>query len=360
MRFKTIEWTNNNVTILDQTKLPQKEEYLEIKSVKGLANCIKRLSIRGAPAIGVAAGYGVALSSLSSKNLEITRAKGRILKDIAILRGTRPTAINLFYALDRMKVIVEVYKRENTKRLHSIILKEAKKIHNEDIELCNKIGENGARLVPQTARIMTHCNAGALATGGWGTALGVIYAAKRMGKKVHVYVGETRPLLQGARLTTWELRKNGVPVTLVVDSARATVLKEGLIDLIVVGADRIATNGDTANKIGTYSLAVLAKKHKVDFYIAAPSTTFDLSIKTGNEIPIEERDAEEVRNYSRVKTAPTHTDVFNPAFDVTPYELITGIITEKGILKKPYKKSIAKYIAKERISESSQKSKLRK
>jgi len=344
LRFKTIEWKNNSIRILDQTKLPRKEIYIEIKSVKRLADCIKKLSIRGAPAIGVAAAYGVALSSFISRNLEIKKAKIRILKDIEMLRKTRPTAVNLFWALDRMKGIVEAYKEKDAKKFYSILLKEAKKVHNEDIELCRKIGENGAYLVPKNATIMTHCNAGALATGGWGTALGVIYAAKKMGKKVHVYAGETRPLLQGARLTTWELQKNGIPVTLVVDSARATLLKKGRIDFIVVGADRIASNGDVANKIGTYPLALLARKHKVDFYVAAPTTTFDLSIKTGTEIPIEERGPEEVRAFSRIKTAPASVCVFNPAFDVTPHELINGIITEKGIITKPYKESIAKYI----------------
>ncbi|TES91326.1 MAG: S-methyl-5-thioribose-1-phosphate isomerase [Candidatus Cloacimonadota bacterium] len=344
MRFNTIEWKNNSIRILDQRELPLKEIYLEIRTVKKLANSIKRLSIRGAPAIGIAAGYGVALSSFNSKSLEIKKAKIRILNDIEILRKTRPTAVNLFWALERMKEIVDEYKGREAKRLHHILFKEAKKIHKEDKELCRRIGKNGAQLIPSKANIMTHCNAGALATGGWGTALGVIYAAKKMRKTIHVYIGETRPLLQGARLTTWELWKNDVPVTLVVDSARATLLKEGRIDLIIVGADRIASNGDVANKIGTYPLALIAKRHRVDFYVAAPSTTFDLSIKSGAEIPIEERDEEEVKSFSRIITTPDSINVFNPAFDVTPNELITGIITEKGVLRKPFKKSIKRYI----------------
>lgn len=346
MRFKTIEWENNTIIILDQTKLPQKELYIEIKSLRSLADSIKKLAIRGAPALGIAGGYGVALSSLIYKNLGIEKARSRILKDIQILRNTRPTAVNLFWALERMKKIVEGYNGKSTKKLHFILLKEAKRIHNEDKELCRKIGETGARLVPENANIMTHCNAGALATGGWGTALGVIYAAKSMGKRINVYAGETRPLLQGARLTTWELRKNNIPVTLLVDSARATLLRQGRIDLIIVGADRIASNGDVANKIGTYPLALLARKHKVDFYVAAPSTTFDLSIRTGKEIPIEERRPDEVRIFSKIKIAPDSVKVFNPAFDVTPNELINGIITEKGVLRKPYRKSIKKYIKK--------------
>lgn len=346
MRFNTIEWKNNSIRILDQRELPLKEIYLEIRTVKGLANSIKHLSIRGAPAIGIAAGYGVALSSFNSKSLEIEKAKMRVLNDIEILRNTRATAVNLFWALDRMKRTIDCYKGKDTKKLYSLLLKEAKKIHKEDKELCRRIGKNGASLVPQKANIMTHCNAGALATGGWGTALGVIYAAKIMGKTIHVYVGETRPLLQGARLTTWELQKNGVPVTLVVDSARATLLKEGRIDLIIVGADRIASNGDVANKIGTYPLALIARRHRVDFYVAAPSTSFDLFIKSGAEIPIEERDEEEVKFFSRIKTASASVSAFNPAFDVTPNELITGIITEEGILRKPFKKSIKRYIKK--------------
>lgn len=346
MRFNTIEWKNNNIRILDQTKLPLKEIYLEIRTVKLLANSIKRLSIRGAPAIGIAVGYGVALSSFNSKSLEIEKAKMRVLNDIEILRNTRATAVNLFWALDRMKRTIDCYKGKDTKKLYSLLLKEAKKIHKEDKELCRRIGKNGASLIPQKANIMTHCNAGALATGGWGTALGVIYAAKIMGKTIHVYVGETRPLLQGARLTTWELQKNGVPVTLVVDSARATLLKEGRIDLIIVGADRIASNGDVANKIGTYPLALIARRHRVDFYVAAPSTSFDLFIKSGAEIPIEERNEEEVKFFSRIKTVSASVSAFNPAFDVTPNELITGIITEEGILRKPFKKSIKRYIKK--------------
>lgn len=344
MRFKTIEWKNNAIIILDQTKLPRKETYVEIRSVRKLAECIRKLAIRGAPALGVAGGYGVALSSLIHKGSKLKKARKKILNDIAVLEKTRPTAVNLFWALERMRNIIVNFKEGKTNRLHSILLMEAKKLHSEDRNLCKKIGDNGAKLVPQKANIMTHCNAGALATGGWGTALGVVYAAKKMGKKINVYAGETRPLLQGARLTTWELKKNRIPTTLVVDSARASVLSKGIIDLIVVGADRIAANGDTANKIGTYPLAVLAKRHKVDFYVAAPSTTFDLSIRKGADIPIEERNADEVKFFRSVRTAPATVSVYNPAFDVTPNELIAGIITEKGIIRKPFSKNIRKYI----------------
>ncbi len=345
MKFKTIEWENNSIRILDQTRLPQKEVYLIVKSVRKLADSIINLSIRGAPAIGVAAAYGVALSSLHSGKFDIIKAQDKILKDIEVLRKTRPTAVNLFWALDRMKKTVEDYKGKDAERLHYILLEKAKKIHEDDKKLCRKIGENGVKLIPQNARILTHCNAGALATGGWGTALGVIYAAKKKGRKLHVYVGETRPLLQGARLTTWELQKNGISVTLVVDSARAALLKNKKIDIILVGADRIAANGDTANKIGTYPLALLAREHKVGFYVAAPSTTFDLSIKTGAEIPIEERGADEVRTISKFLITPSFANVYNPAFDITPNELISGIITDKRVLRKPFSRSIRKYLA---------------
>ncbi len=343
MKFKTIEWKNDTLRILDQTRLPQKEIYLIITQPVKLASSIDRLSIRGAPAIGVAAAYGVALSAQKVRNHDIDRARGEIIKDISMLSETRPTAVNLFWALDRMKRKVNTYRGKSAKRLYNTLLSEAKKIHREDSYLCRKIGEYGARLVPQNATIMTHCNAGALATGGWGTALGVIYAAKKRGKKLRVYVGETRPLLQGARLTTWELKKNGIPVVLVADAARGAVLKECGIDLVVVGADRIAANGDTANKIGTYPLAVLSKEHRIPFYVAAPSTTFDLSIRSGKDIPIEERGEEEVRGFANITTAPS-VDVFNPAFDITPHTFISGIITEKGVLKKPYWKSIKKKI----------------
>ena len=345
MKFKTIEWKNNSIVILDQRKLPSVEQYIEIKTVKKLAHSIKTLAIRGAPALGVAGAYGVALSSYINKNLPIKKARAKILADIKLLKKTRPTAVNLFWALEKMKMLVLNYKNHSASPLHSALLKEAKKIHNQDKELCRKIGEFGSKIIPQKANIMTHCNAGALATGGLGTALSVIYTAKRMGKHLHVYVGETRPLLQGARLTSWELKKNNIPVTLLVDSARASIIKKGIIDVIIVGADRIAANGDTANKIGTYPLAVLAKIHKVNFYIAAPSTTFDLSVKSGEEIPIEQRSAVEVSSFSKVKTAPYSVDVYNPAFDVTPNKFITGIITEKGIIRKPFTKNIKKFVA---------------
>lgn len=344
MKFKTIEWKNNALRILDQKRLPQKEIYLIISQPAALASCIKRLSIRGAPAIGVAAAYGVALSAYKARNRDIAHAMERVSKDIVMLGETRPTAVNLFWALERMQKKVDTYRDKSSLKLFKTLLSEAKKIHREDSTLCRKIGEHGAGLLPQNATVMTHCNAGALATGGWGTALGVVYAAKKRGKNVLVYAGETRPLLQGARLTAWELKKNNIPVVLVADGARGMVLKQCGVDLVIVGADRIAANGDTANKIGTYPLAVLAKRHRIPFYIAAPSTTFDLSLSSGKGIPIEERAPDEVRSFAGSPTAPA-VDVFNPAFDITPHSLISGIITEKGILRKPYIQSIKKRIS---------------
>lgn len=339
MKFTTIEWKNDTLRILDQTRLPQKEIYLIITHPAKLCSAIKRLSIRGAPAIGVAAAYGVALSASRAKNHDIDRAREEITRDIAMLGKTRPTAVNLFWALERMQRKIDAFRGKTSLRLYHALLSEAKKIHREDALLCRRIGEHGAKLLPANATVMTHCNAGALATGGWGTALGIVYAARKTGKKVRVYAGETRPLLQGARLTAWELRKNNVPVVLVADSARATVLKDHGIDLVIVGADRIAANGDTANKIGTYPLAVLARRHRVPFYVAAPSTTFDLSIRSGKDIPIEEREEEEVRRFANTQTAPP-VDVFNPAFDITPQALISGIVTERGVLRHPLAKSI--------------------
>ncbi len=343
MKFKTIEWKNDTLRILDQTRLPQKEIYLIVTHPRKLAQYIERLSIRGAPAIGVAAAYGVALSAYRARNKDIDLARERITADITMLGETRPTAVNLFWALDRMKHKLDTFRGKHARRLYQVLLSEAKRIHREDHALCKKIGAYGAKLLPQRATVMTHCNAGALATGGWGTALGVIYAAKKMGKKLLVYAGETRPLLQGARLTTWELKKNGIPVVLVVDSARAAVLKNCNVDMVIVGADRIAANGDTANKIGTYPLAVIARRHRIPFYVAAPSSTFDLSTRSGKHIPIEQRDGDEIRQYANLPT-PLSVEIFNPAFDVTPHSLISGIITEKGILKKPFTKNIARFI----------------
>jgi len=332
VKFKTIEWLGDRVRIIDQRRLPLEERYLDLRTPEEVYDAIKNMSIRGAPAIGVIAGYGVTLAALRDGN------KDRILDKIELLSKSRPTAYNLFYALDRMKKIVESGANTNQ------IVREAIKIHNEDIEICNKMGENGAELLPEKAICMTICNAGALATGGIGTALGVFYKAKEMGKKIKVFVPETRPFLQGARLTAWELLKNGVEAVLIADGAKAFILQREKIDAIFVGADRIALNGDTANKIGTFGLAINAEKLGVPFYVVAPSTTFDRSIKTGNEIPIEERKPDEITHINDIRIAPEGIKVKNPVFDVTPHSLVNGIITEKGVLLPPFIESIKRVL----------------
>ncbi|MCK4307773.1 S-methyl-5-thioribose-1-phosphate isomerase [candidate division WOR-3 bacterium] len=323
LNFSTIEWRDGKIRILDQTLLPEKVIYKDIDTVQEIAEAINVLRVRGAPLIGAVAGYGVALSAQKAKNTK------EIKDAITLLEQTRPTAYNLFSALNRMKKIVGAIHE-----LPLLILQEAHRIKKEDKLLCEQIGKNGASLIPERAQILTHCNAGALATCGIGTALAPIYITK--GRIKRVFVPETRPVLQGARLTAWELQQAKIPVTLICDSARGVVIKE--VNLCIVGADRIARNGDTANKIGTYTLAILAKAHNVPFYVAAPSTTFDLSIESGEQIPIEFRNPDEVRKIGDCEIAPKDIDVFNPAFDVTPNEYITGFITENGIQTPPFQK----------------------
>lgn len=324
LNFSTISWEKDGVRIIDQTLLPDKLVYKVLKTPEEMADAIKTLTIRGAPLIGVAAAYGVALAAAKAKT------KKEIEKAITLIESTRPTAYNLFSALNRIKKILS--QTED----FSLIIEVAHKIKAEDEALCRKIGEYGAKLIPQNARCMTHCNAGALATAGIGTALAAIYIAKEQNKISRVFAPETRPLLQGARLTAWELTQNNIPVTLLCDSARGYAIKKGMIDLCIVGADRITRNGDTANKIGTYPLAVLAKTHNIPFYVAAPSTTIDTNISTGEDIKIELRGQEEVTKIRGVQIAPKNIDVFNPAFDVTPAEYITAFITENGIQKPPF------------------------
>ena len=326
LNFSTIEWRNGKIRVLDQTLLPGKVIYKDIGTVQEIAEAINILRVRGAPLIGAVAGYGVALAAQKARNIK------EIKDAIEMLEQTRPTAYNLFSALNRMKKIVGAV--HELSLLKSCILEEAHRIKKEDELLCEQIGKNGASLIPEKAQILTHCNAGALATCGIGTALAPIYITKERIKRV--FVPETRPVLQGARLTAWELQQAGIPLTLICDSARGVVIKE--VDLCIVGADRIARNGDTANKIGTYALAVLSKAHNVPFYVAAPSTTFDLSIESGEQIPIELRNPDEVRKIGGCEIAPKDIDVFNPAFDVTPNEYITGFITENGIQIPPFQK----------------------
>jgi methylthioribose-1-phosphate isomerase len=334
----TIAWKNRAVVMVDQRQLPWKEVYVKCRSVEQVARAIENMIIRGAPAIGIAAAYGLALGLA---NLKTGEDPGRAFdKFYQRLWRTRPTARNLFWALERMKKVFTENKNRKLSELKKILLAEAQAIEKEDLEINKKIGEYGQTLIPEKAVILTHCNAGALATAGYGTALGVIRAAVEQGKKVKVLADETRPFLQGARLTVWELAKEKIPVTLITDNMAGWLMNTGQVDLVIVGADRLARNGDTANKIGTYSLAVLARENKIPFYVAAPLSTFDFSLRTGRDIPIEERNPEEVRKIRGQLITLPGVPVKNPAFDVTPGRLITAIITEKGILRPPYRQSI--------------------
>jgi methylthioribose-1-phosphate isomerase len=335
-QLRSISWENGRLHILDQTRLPAEICHLEMTTVPGLAEAIIRLKIRGAPAIGVAAAFGLVLAARQSPAGNVPELRLHIQQAANMLASTRPTAVNLFWALERMGKTAGSYTGQSTRELCDRLENEAKAILDEDRAACERIGENGAALLPRQAVVLTHCNAGALATAGIGTALGVIYKAVRNGKTVKVYADETRPLLQGARLTAWELRQSGIDVTVICDSAAAVILEQKKVDCVLVGADRIASNGDTANKIGTYGLAVLARHHGVPFYVAAPVSTIDASVSSGRGISIEQRDALEIASGFGVRTVPEGTDVFNPAFDVTPHRLITGFITDKGIIYPPF------------------------
>ncbi|MBN2543627.1 S-methyl-5-thioribose-1-phosphate isomerase [bacterium] len=331
---------NNKLLILDQTRLPGNEVYIEVECVDILVDSINRLAIRGAPLLGIAAAYGffIGVSEYDGNDYAGFRNKCRRIKEL--IESTRPTAVNLSRSLNQLLNLVDEMKGRSIQEIKDSLLNKAKSIHETDRLLCEAIGEIGNSLVPNNASILTHCNAGALATGGIGTALGVIVKAHQAGKKVHVYVDETRPLLQGARLTTWELQQHHIPMTLITDNMAASLMKRKRIDLVIVGADRIASNGDTANKIGTYSLAVLCAFHKVPLYIAAPETTFDLSIENGDQIPIEMRDGTEIIHCAGKPVAPSGTNTYSPAFDVTPNDLIQAIITEKGIIEPPFDENI--------------------
>jgi methylthioribose-1-phosphate isomerase len=344
--IKTIEWKNNQVIMIDQRKLPNQETYVVCADVHQVIQAIKKMVIRGAPAIGVAAAMGLALGAqkITTDDPEVFRI--RFHKMGQEMGLARPTAVNLFWAIKRMQKVVDQSAKPNVRSLKAALIQEAKGILKEDIAINKKLGFIGQTVIENKATVLTHCNAGALATGGYGTALGVIRAAKEAGKKVQVMADETRPFLQGARLTAWELAKDHIPVTLITDNMAGSLMKKGLIDLVIVGADRIAANGDTANKIGTYSVAVLAKEHGIPFYVAAPCSTIDHAIKSGQGIPIEERDEREVTHIGGKRTAPPGIAVLNPAFDVTPHAYITGIITEAGLLKAPYLRSIARVIKK--------------
>jgi methylthioribose-1-phosphate isomerase len=328
--------------MVDQRKLPTKEVYVRCTTAAEVARAIKTMVIRGAPAIGVAAAMGLAIGVRGSTATGTQKLAAEFYKLCELMAGTRPTAVNLFWAIDRMKrsFAAGVEVGESVDQLKDRLDLEAARIHDEDVASCRAMGAFGAGVVPAEARILTHCNAGALATAGYGTALGVIRGAVEAGKKVAVLADETRPFLQGARLTAWELMRDGIDTTVITDNMAGALMRQGLIDLVVVGADRIAANGDTANKIGTYTVAVLAREHQIPFYVAAPLSTIDLRTADGSQIPIEERSAKEVTNLAGAQLTPAGVKVRNPAFDVTPHHLIAGIITERGVFRAPYVESL--------------------
>ena len=330
----TVEWKDSVVRLLDQSRLPEVVEFLDCRDYQTVADAIRTLKVRGAPAIGVTAAMGVALGAqaiTAADNAGFTQSVLRICDELA---STRPTAVNLFWAIERMKRKLESLRNHPVSFIKTALMKESQAILEEDIVLCKTMGRHGAELIKDRQTILTHCNAGSLATAGYGTALGVIRAACEQGKKINVIADETRPVLQGARLTAWELMQDQIPVTLITDNMAGSLMKQGKIHLCVVGADRIAANGDVANKIGTYSVAVLAKAHNIPFYVAAPYSTIDLKTKSGADIPIEQRNPLEVTTiHGSHPVAPKDVAVYNPAFDVTPAELITGIITERGVFK---------------------------
>ncbi|MGB2601870.1 MAG: S-methyl-5-thioribose-1-phosphate isomerase [Candidatus Omnitrophota bacterium] len=344
MAIETIRWKNSRVELIDQRLLPGRLHYIACKSAKDMWNAIRHLKVRGAPAIGIAGAYGVYLGIRNSRAVRFSSFKKDLDKTVSYLASARPTARNLFWALERVEELVDNNRDKSVEHLKKMILKEAHAILDEDNRICRNIGKNGAKLIKKGAKVLTHCNAGGLATGGHGTAVSVIIAARE--KVSRVYADETRPVLQGARLTVWELMEEEMPTTLICDNMAASLMSKGGVDAIVVGADRIAANGDTANKIGTYNLAVLAQYHQIPFYVAAPYSTFDLSISDGSGIAIEERTSEEVKRIGGACITVQEVDVWNPAFDVTPAELITAIITERGIIKKPDKSKIKKVMGK--------------
>lgn len=336
--YQPISWLGDRVRIIDQTRLPHEEVYLELKNYRDVASAIKELKIRGAPAIGIAGAYAVALGAAKINTVSRDAFSNKLDDVINTIAATRPTARNLFAALERLRKIAAVQKSIDS--IKKALVGEAIKIHRDETDATERISRYGAGLIKDGWTILTHCNTGPLATSGYGTALGIIITAHESGKNVKVIATETRPLLQGARLTTWELKKAGVPVTLIIDSMAGHFMKSGKVDCVITGADRIAANGDAANKIGTYTLAVLAKESKIPFYIAAPISTIDTSLQTGDEIPIEERRLQEVTHIQGVAITPEGIAAANPAFDVTPHRYITAIVTDKGIIREPYIKAI--------------------
>jgi methylthioribose-1-phosphate isomerase len=341
MAVKTIEWKDDRVVMLDQRLLPHREVYRVCRNYDQVADAIRKMVIRGAPAIGVAAAMGVALGALKAPAKTFDRDFERIL---LILGKTRPTAVNLFWALGRMRQVYSENRSGGVDLVKRALKDEAQKIYKEDIAANKQIGRNGASLLRNAKQIMTHCNAGALATAGYGTALGVIRALKESGKEFEVFVNETRPFLQGARLTAWELKKEKIPATLITDSMAGYLMQQGRVDAVVVGCDRVAANGDVANKIGTYTIAVLARRHGIPFFVAGPTSSIDVNCASGKDIPIEQRDAKEVSHIFGKALAPKGMRVLNPAFDVTSQDLITAIITEKGVIHPPYQQNIRNHV----------------
>ena len=335
MTVETLRWRNGQLEMIDQRCLPAVIQYLSYSDAQSVADAIRQMVVRGAPAIGVAAAYGVALEAQKFMSLDKVSFDKRLADALGALSGSRPTAVNLFWALDRMRgQLLEAIKKEPAE-IAQVLLQEAHAIYNEDIDINKTMGTFGASIIDDGTCVLTHCNAGALATAGHGTALGVVRSAVTAGKKITVFADETRPFMQGARLTAWELSEDGIDTTLITDNMAGHFMKSGDIDVVIVGTDRVAANGDVANKIGTYMVAVLAKEHDIPFYVACPLSTIDLSIATGEDIPIEERSADEVTGYGGVRWAPENIKVRNPAFDVTPARFVTGLITEKGIIYAP-------------------------
>ena len=340
----TLEWTDAGIRFIDQTKLPAEETYITATSYQQVADIITTMVVRGAPAIGVAAAMGVAIGVQQSVAKDVPALRADLNKISDILGATRPTAVNLFWAIQRMREKFDTVAHLAVPQIKAALVEESQRMHVEDIASNQAMGRHGAVLLPATGNILTHCNAGALATAGYGTALGVIRAAVESGKQLHVFADETRPFLQGARLTAWELMKDGIPTTVLPDNAAGSMMRAGTIGAVVVGADRIAANGDTANKIGTYQVAVLAKENNVPFYVAAPFSTIDLNTKDGNGIPIEQRNAREMTHFSGKQITPDGVGIANPAFDVTPNKYVTAIITERGVARAPYTETLKELI----------------
>jgi methylthioribose-1-phosphate isomerase len=340
----TLEWTNTGVVFIDQTKLPTEEVYVTCTTHQQVADVIRNMVVRGAPAIGVAAAMGIALGMKNSNAENGADLKKDFDQICETIRQTRPTAVNLFWAIRRMTEKFESLRARPIAQIKQALIEEAQRVHAEDIAANQAMGRHGATLMPSSGGVLTHCNAGALATAGYGTALGVIRAAVEAGKKIHVYADETRPFLQGSRLTAWELMKDGIPTTVISDNMAGVMMQQGKIGAIVVGADRIAANGDVANKIGTYTVAVLAKEHGIPFYVAAPISTVDLATPDGSKIPIEQRNAREVTHIAGKQMVPDGVEIENPAFDVTPAKYVTAVITERGIARAPYGQSLSELV----------------